>query len=532
MNALFLDYIERFERLGDFFAVDYRTLYDRWEGVAEINNAVKEDLVEGLLQDARRWESRKKTLENIEALRHPDTLAVVTGQQVGLFGGPLLTYYKALSAILWAQNLSRVTGRKAVPIFWMETSDHDFYEINSVRLLDTEGREVTLSLTNAPPEKRRIVGSILLNGEIEQRLRSLYHLLPANSYRGFFFELLSSCYRPEVTFGDAFAKLFSQVFAEDGLVLFDAENSLCKRAAAPLLERILSDPRRLNELLEESTEAVRRKGYQPQIKPQGERMQLFLKEGNIRVPLGIDGSVLHDDGKPAELGKQELLKLAAREPERFLPKVSLRPVMQDFLFPTAAYLAGPSEIAYFSQLKPLYDHLEVRMPAIVPRLSLTLLEKKVTKIFKRFSFSPEELSRGPQTLINQYLEGDPKNDLVGLFAEARKKWEEIHDLLNVGLRRIDPTLENPVEKTLMRCQQGLHVLEEKARLALERKNETAVTQIRKLCLHLFPNGVFQERRYGLPYYFSRYGRSLLQKIRRQVQPDLFRHQLVELGDED
>jgi bacillithiol biosynthesis cysteine-adding enzyme BshC len=532
LNPVFLDYIERFDRLGDFFAVDYRRLHNRWEETSEWKNTVKEDLVEGLLQDARRWESRKKTIENIEALRDPDTLAVVTGQQVGIFGGPLLTFYKALSAILWAENLSRATGRKAVPVFWMETSDHDFFEINSIRMLDIEGKETALALTNAPSEKRRIVGSILLNGEIEQLLRRLYHLLPANSYRGFFFELLSSCYRPDVTFGEAFGKLFSQIFAEDGLILFDAENPRCKRAAVPLLKRILTSTEQLNDLLEKSTDAVKRKGYMPQIKPQADRMQLFIKEGDIRIPLGVDGSILYDDRKPVKLEKKKLLQLASEEPERFLPKVSLRPMMQDYLFPTAAYLAGPSEIAYFAQLKPLYHHLEVRMPAIIPRLSLTLLEKKVTKIFDRFNFTPEELSRGSQALIDHYLETDSNNDLVGLFAEARKKWEQIHDLLNAGLTRIDPTLEHPVEKTLSRCQQGLLVLEDKARTALERKNETTVSQIRKLCIHLFPNGVLQERRYGLPYYFSRYGRSLFQKIRRQAQLDLFRHQLIELGDEN
>ena len=531
LNPIFLDYIRSFNKVSSFFNADYRKPPSKWPFSTKGFKAPRDSLVEGLLKDAERWKCRKKTIQNIETLKDPDTLAVLTGQQVGLYGGPLFTCYKALSSILWAKQIAESTGRPTVPVFWMETSDHDFYEVNHIRLLDLKGEEVSLALNQSPEEKRRVVGTIPLNGEIEQLTRRLYHMLPANSYRGLYMEMLSSCYRQETTLGDAFAQLYAKLFADEGLILFDAESAACKKEIAPLLDKILVSTEELNQLLESSTEVISQKGYQPQITPQHDRMQLFYQEKDVRIPITNDGRLLYEDQSEKNLGIAELRRIAGEMPERFLPKVSLRPILQDYLFPTAAYCAGPTEIAYFAQLKPLYEHLGVTMPAIIPRLSLTLLESKIKKILDKYQFTPEQLNRGPQDLINDMIEADPSNDVVGLFAEARKKWEDLNHHLTLGLIRIDPTLQHPAEKTLSRWQQGLHVLEEKARSALSHKSQTLVTQTEKACTHLLPNGIFQERRYSLQYYLFRYGRSLFDRIRAQAKIDLFRHQLIDLSEE-
>lgn len=532
LNSLFVDYVENFERVSSFYEQDYRQPVEQWKGIRETTNLHKKDLVEGLLEDAQRWESGRQTIKNIEALAKPETLAVVTGQQVGLFGGPLFTFYKATSAVLWARRIEKETGRPTVPVFWMETTDHDFYEINYIRMLNLAGEEVTLSLSNAPKEKRRVVGGITFNGEIKQLIHRLWNLMPANTYRGPLLEMLSDIYKPGETVGNAFARLFTYLFGDDGLVLFDADNARAKGAVRPLLDRIIESGDGLNDLLEESTKAVEDKGYQAQISPQEDRLQLFVKEGEVRIPVSNDGTLLYEDRPHEQIGLEGLRRRAAENPEIFLPKVSLRPIMQDYLFPTAAYLAGPSEIAYFAQLKPLYQHLGVRMPAIIPRLSLTLLEAKIKKILDKYGFTPEQLSKGPQELIRERLESDSSNDIVGLFAGIRKKWGEIHEELGFGLMHIDPTLQHPMEKTLARFQQGLNVLEDKARMALSHKNETLVSQVEKCCRHLAPHSQLQERRYSMQYYLVRYGRSLGQRIRSQAKIDLFRHQLIDLENGD
>jgi len=516
-----VDYVENFERVSSFYEQDYRQPVEQWKGIRETTNLHKKDLVEGLLEDAQRWESGRQTI-----------LAVVTGQQVGLFGGPLFTFYKATSAVLWARRIEKETGRPTVPVFWMETTDHDFYEINSIRMLDLAGEEVTLSLSNPPKEKRRVVGGITFNGEIEQLIHRLWNLMPANTYRGPLLEMLSDIYKPGETVGNAFARLFTYLFGDDGLVLFDADNARSKGAVRPLLDRIIESGDGLNDLLEESTKAVEDKGYQAQISPQKDRLQLFVKEGEVRIPVSNDGTLLYEDRPHEQIGLEGLRRRAEENPEIFLPKVSLRPIMQDFLFPTAAYLAGPSEIAYFAQLKPLYRYLGVRMPAIIPRLSLTLLEGKIKKTLDKYGFTPEQLSKGPQELIRERLESDSSNDIVGLFAGIRKKWGEIHEELGYGLMHIDPTLQHPMEKTMARFQQGLNVLEDKARMALSHKNETLVSQVEKCCRHLAPQSQLQERRYSLQYYLVRYGRSLGQRIRSQAKIDLFRHQLIDLENGD
>ena len=533
-NALFFDYIDDFERTRDFFHFDYRQPLSEWKPLAEARThsfCDRGPLIAALLRDAERWGGSAQTLRNIEALRDPQTLAVVTGQQVGLFGGPLFTFYKAIATILWARAIQKSTGRRTVPVFWMETSDHDFFEVNHIRLLNLEGEEVLLSLTNPPEEKRRVVGSIVLNGEVEQLVQRLWTLLPPSSYRGQKLELLSTCYHPGETLGGAFAKLYSYLFKEDGLILYDAENKPSKKSLTPLLDHIISSGKDLNRLLHEATHAVNRAGYSPQIQPQEDRLQLFARIGDVRVPISSSGTLLHDGDPPEQLGIDNLRRKAAEHPEFFLPKVSLRPIFQDYLFPTVAYIAGPTEIAYFAQLKPLYDRLEVTMPAIIPRLSATLIEGKVKKVLEKYQFTPEQLRSGTSKLINQILESDSTYDLVGLFARAREKWSEIRDNLLVGMMAIDPTLDHPVEKTLERWLMSLDVLEEKARAAMRRKNEMLVSQINKACMNLMPGGQLQERRFSLPYYMVRYGSALWQKIKSQVKLDLYRHQLIYLEDE-
>jgi bacillithiol biosynthesis cysteine-adding enzyme BshC len=532
-NLLFLDYIEHFDKLRNFFSLDYRQPPTHW--LEHLSNAAghapdRTDLVEGLLEDAHRWNASRQTRKNIEALRDPATIAVLTGQQAGLFGGPLYTYYKAISTTLWARAIQKATGRYTVPIFWMETADHDFFEVNHVRLLDTEGEEILLSLTNPPQEKRRIVGTIVLNGEIERIIQRLWTLLPSSTYRSPFMELLSTCYHSGATLGGGFARFFGHLFAEDGLVLVDAENPRFKQTSAPLLDKILYSSAQLNNLLQRSTQAVHRAGYPPQIAPQEDRLQLFYRDGDVRVPISSSGTLLFDDKPPESPGIAELRRLAASRPELFLPKVSLRPILQDYLFPTLAFVAGPAEIAYMAQLKPLYEHLGVPMPVIVPRLSVTLIEPKIERVLEKYNFTPEQLRQGATALINQLLESDPANDLVSLFAEARQKWQEVKDSLTLGLMGVDPTLEHPVEKTLDHWRQGLEILEQKAQASLRRKNETLVSQINKALSNLTPGGQLQERRFCLPYYKARYGRTLSQRIRAQVQIDLFRHQLVYLGE--
>ncbi len=534
-NSLFLDYLEHFDKVRNFYALDYRQPVTQWEQILSSPSGRtldRTDLVEGLLADARLWNSSKQALRNIEALRDPATLAVITGQQVGLFGGPLYTYFKATSAVLWAQAIHKATGRPTVPVFWMETSDHDFFEINHVRLLDTEGEEVLLSLTNPPEEKRRIVGTIVLNGEVERLIQRLWTLLPANTYRSPFLELLSSAYHPGVTLAGGFARFFGHLFADDGLIMVDAENPRIKKAAAPMYDRILYSGGQLNHLLQRSTQAVHRAGYPPQIQPQDDRLQLFYREGEVRVPINASGTLLHDDKPHEHVGIENLRHQIQSTPERFLPKVSLRPIVQDYLFPTLAYIAGPAEITYMAQLKPLYEHLGVPMPVIVPRVSITLIEAKIQRVLDKYSFTPEQLRQGAAHLINQLLESDPASDLISVFAGAREKWQEVKDTLTVGLMAIDPTLEHPVDKTMEHWKQGLSLLEQKAQAALRRKNDTLVSLINKAVTNLTPGGQLQERRFCLPYYQARYGRNLSQRIRSQAQIDLYRHQLIYLGEGD
>lgn len=317
------------------------------------------------------WNAGPATLGNLNRLRN-GARAVVTGQQVGLFGGPLLTLMKAATAIRKAQ-VATAAGVPHVPIFWMATEDHDLAEVNQVTLLGKQGVE-TLHST-FPGHRLREVGSLLLGDGITpvlDRVEGLLNFAPIC-------DLLRSSYTPQDTLASAFAKLLSAIFRDHGLIVIDGSTRAFHALGAPVLRHAIQHVGDLHAALTAKSAGLSEAGYHSQVLVTGESSLLFLvtEDGNrlpLRRPTQQDGSETHWKAGTTAYTTGDLFRILDTEPERLSPNALLRPIFQDAILPTSAYIGGPAEIAYFAQCRPLFEHILGTVTPVLPRLSATLID--------------------------------------------------------------------------------------------------------------------------------------------------------------
>src|SRR5258706_8743803 len=326
---------------------------------------------------------------NLEKLER-GAVAVVSGQQVGLFSGPAYAVYKAVTAIRLAEELSKA-GIPAVPIFWMATEDHDLDEVRHVTWFDS-GKLNRFELP-ANSAAGRPVGQVRLGTPVEESVKKAVGLLsgPASETIS---QALEQSYTPGETYGGAFGKLFARLFAEQGLILLDPLDARLHRIAAPLYKKAIENRDELNERLLERGAELERAGYDAQVKVTAKSTLLFTIRDGVRQPVVASNS--HFKSGDATWTRNEALRLVGASPETFSANALFRPVVQDYLLPTAAYLGGPAEIAYFAQSSVIYDHLLGRMPVILPRAGFTILDAKAEKLLQKYGRCIENLWAGPQ----------------------------------------------------------------------------------------------------------------------------------------
>ena len=389
-SPLVRDYVHHFDRVSSFFAQNPHAngTYAALAKVCSEREYRRAELRDVLLAQQAAWGAPPIARRRIDELCTPQGLAVLTGQQTGLFGGPLFTLYKALTAVALAADLERALHRPVVPLFWMASEDHDVAEADHVQVLDRSGNLVQIRHTAwGEPPGGFMPANLRLGPAIQDTLARLWESLPATEFSGPLRDALAQAYAPERTLAEAFACWMTALLGETGLVLVDAADHGLKRLAAGIFRREVEEAPGTSAAILEVSRALRAQGYPTQIEARPDGVNCFLlAEGRrplVRDPAGFR---LRDTG--AVIAPAALLRMVQESPEQFSPNVALRPVVQDTLFPTLAYVAGPGELTYFAQLRPVYAAFGVPMPAIVPRASLSLLDPRVVQLLDRFQRIP------------------------------------------------------------------------------------------------------------------------------------------------
>ena len=459
----------------------------------------------------------------LDRLRQDRSVAVVTGQQAGAFGGPLYTLLKAVTALRLAARVRQEHQVPAVAVFWIDSEDHDWDEVASCTVLDADVQARTVRLPDPAGAGTTPVGWLPLAEGVTATLDDLAAALPQTEFTASLMTRLRSSYKPGVTTSDAFGRVLEFVLGEFGLVVYDAADAAAKPPVRDVFAREVQFAGRTAELALDAGEQLVRLGYHAQVSAHADGLSLFALDGG-RHPIRFADGVFRAGDR--EWSQPALLAEVRSNPAGFSPNVLLRPIVQDTLFPTIAYVAGPNELAYLGQLKPVYAHFGVPMPLMVPRVSATLLDSAGVRFLARHEVALESLHAQDESVLNRLLEAALPGAVEAAHQAAVAALEGPMQALARAVPAIDPTLEGAARSVAGKISHELQGLHTKIIHAAKRRDETLRRQFTRTRAQAFPNGHAQERTIGFVSFLNRYGQGLVDHLVRELPIDAGAHWVV------
>lgn len=461
--------------------------------------------------------------EHIAALR-AGAAAVVTGQQVGLFLGPLFTIYKAASAIRVARALAAESGRPVVPVFWLQTEDHDLPEIASVAL---PGKDAPRRIAVASsPDDRVSLAHLTLPDEVERRLAELADELAGHSFTADHVARLSRHYRAGAPWAAAFAGVLAELFAPEGLVMIDARDPALGELVRPVHRRAIVDAEAIAGAMVARCEELQRAGkaVQVHVRP-GAPLAFFHPDGPTGPRYRLEAA--DDEDRFAEVGgggvhtRAELLAALDADPLRFSTSALMRPIVQDTLLPTAAYVGGPAEVAYFAQLDPLYRHFDLPLPRVVARARFRIIDNASRRRCEKLGIAADDSMLPEDALLARCRrdDGDARLDAAAFERRLLDAFDGAAAELAPAAEAAGPQLVKRMERTRAGVAHAVQKLAGAYERAMLHRDEELVSQVAQVRTFLSPEGAPQERVYGLPYFAARFGdRHIVERVIAAVEP--------------
>jgi bacillithiol synthase len=522
-SALNAAYLEDFSAVAPFF--EYPPTFPsvvRSAGEVQLDPLVRKQVVEVLRVQNRRFGAGAEVEANLDRLAG-GAVAIVTGQQVGLFSGPSYTIYKALTALRLAADLS-AAGVEAVPVFWLATEDHDLAEINHVFWPTRTGPE-RLELAGTGSTDGRRVGEVQLGEGVQSLVARAAGMLegPAAAEIA---QALAESYTSGETYSSAFGKLMTRLFSSKGLILLDPMSAELHVLAAPVYRKAIEQQNELRQDLLNRNKALDRAGYHEQVKITDRNTLLFIIVDGKRLPLRVrdQGFGLGSRG----MSLDEVLGLLAAAPESFSPNVLLRPVIQDALLPTAAYVAGPSEIAYFAQASVIYRRLLGRMPVIMPRESATLVEPRVARLLRKYNLTLSDVLRGRRHLRSR-MEGAllPKA-LARRLDAGEQSLQKLLRGLRLPVSKLDETLAGAFDTAERKMLYQFGKLRDRTARSMALRSAVFDAHEREIAGALLPEGDLQERSLCFLPLLAAHGAGLLDELTHKIALGGTQHQVLYL----
>jgi bacillithiol biosynthesis cysteine-adding enzyme BshC len=519
-TKLFAAFLDDFSKVSRFYAhPPDETGVTAAAREVRLGADMRSAVVEVLREQNRRFGSDAATERSLDRLAG-GAVAVVTGQQVGLFSGPAFSFYKALTAVQWAKELTR-RGTEAVPVFWLATEDHDLAEIDHSFWIGREGL-ARIEVARGDEFAGRRVGEIPLGEGVVAALETATEAL-GNGFAGIA-EALRASYGAAETFGSAFGKLFARMLAGRGVILLDPLDARLHRLAVGVYRRAVEESPQIAEDLLARNKVLERAGFHTQVKVTPQTTLLFRNIGGRREPLRRRNGDFMAGGKA--FVSKEIADAVEKSPEEFSPNVLLRPVVQDTLLPTVAYVGGPAEVAYFAQAEVVYRRLLGRMPAILPRASLTLVTPRVARTLKKYGAKVEDVFRGRQRLRGMMEQQFLSRGLARRFAGDEKMLRRMLKNLRRPLGRLDKTLLGSLDTAERKMLHQFLKLKGNAGRSENLRSGLLDRDESLLLNYLFPHRGLQERTLCLLPFLASEGLELLDEIEKRAGPSCGQHQIL------
>ena len=528
-SRLFLDFQADAEAIDRFYPEKQTPTADLAAKVLENYRTDRRALADVLEETNRQIGAGEKTFENINLLREKDAVAVVTGQQAGLFSGALYTVYKALSAVRFAEDLRR-KNIKAVPVFWIAEEDHDFAEVKKTFAIEKSGKLFELENTPAGYVENQPVGLVRLDETIEKTIAELLQAFPRTEFTGKLQNLLSRSYRAGETYSTGFARFMAEVFAEKGLIIFSPLNEKLKKLCAPIYAAAIEKSDEIRAALLARTKQLEAEKYHAQVLVEEDFFPFFLIDENEKrsaLKKTKENTFRAKDAKK-EFSLAELIEIAENSPQSLSPNALMRPVVQDYLLPTVCYFGGAAEIAYFAQNAEIYRILNRPATTIRHRASFTVIEARHARTLDRYDLKFKDLFDGEEKIFAEIVEKFLADGMAREFAE-------VEEIINTQLNRLDrklmesePTLVPNLATRRRKIMYHIGALRKKFYRAEILKDETARRRIETLFAALLPHKALQERSLNAGYFLNLYGTNFIEWLAEAVDAEEKNHQILYL----
>ncbi len=525
-SALLTDYLYHYDRVSHFYSGSPYDPRSYQAVAAQIRKSAPDrgELAEILARQNQAFGCSEPTMANIQRLSEPGTFAIVTGQQVGLFSGPAFTLYKALTTVRLAQSLTE-QGLPCVPVFWLATEDHDLEEVSQVTTLDEEFNVVPLRDSGNRPSPRSPVGEVRHTAEIVAALDQLETVLPDGESRSLLLKDLRGCYVPGATWGESFARFMTRLFGRWGVILMNPLDDSVHRLSSGVYRQAVEKASELRAGVLEGSHALVQRGYHAQVHVVEDSTLVFVARHGDRLALHQrDGKFLVDGNE--EISSSELHSLLAERPLDFSPNVLLRPLVQDSLLPTLAYVAGPSELAYLGQAQSLYRALGRPQPVIFPRAAFTLLDSRSERLMEKYKLSLEDVWQGEEHLSNKVAATGYAEGWSERFDQSERELEHLLTRLQGDIEKLDPTLLDTLQHVKEKMKYQMERMRGKLSRAALGRSDLLVRHVQALSRFLMPHKDLQERRVGGAYFLGRAGYGLLDRLLEHIQVRCSDHQTL------
>ena len=530
-NPLFLKYLHDYPSVSSFYSspahLDLEGLKESADRVLKHLPAYPRDELVHLLSDFnQKVEAGEAAFNNIEKLKSQRTVAVMTGHQLGFWGGPAFAIYKAVTAVCLARALTE-EGYCAVPVFWLASDDSDFQEVCSTTFRDREGALFSVSYPGPQENSPQMVGTMSLDA-IEGCFRILEERGVQGESQPEVLQLLRETYRPGRNFREAIGAWLARLFRNEGLVLFDALSHY-KRHAKPPFRMAIEKRDKLLQALNQKGDSLRKRGFEPQVRILDSESLLFWIEGDRRYKLEFTGKEwVSQTRQSLSFSMKQLLNELEKEPEKFGPNVLLRPILQDYLFPSVGYVGGPSEVSYFSQVASL-GHLHDLQVPVLPRVGITMVDRKAQRLLKRYQLTVlDVLKLSADEITRKILKKGGSAEIMDRFDHLQGQLEAELNALQDQVSKVDPPVAEMLGRSAKKVLYQIGKVEKRFVSNHRFYRSSLGRHLDYLYSHLYPGGKLQERVINFNQLLSEEGPDLVQRLIEAVNPFCPSHQVIYL----